>query len=138
MKLLMNKEAISTSLGRVIFLGVEYRHPYENDKGYDETKIEGVTLHIGCERLADSIDVVVETLEPLDIPKFSNLEFEGLCYDPYATVSTFNKDGVARSRGVLAERFRCVRVGAEGTLSRRPEGTGGVPAADGDSVKAKK
>lgn len=131
MKMTMNKDAIRANLGRVIFLGVDYRHPYEKDKGYDESKIEGVTLHVGCERLADSIDVVVETLEPLDIPKFANLEFEELSYDPYATVSTFNVDGVARSRGVLTERFRCIRACAEGTLSHTPEGAAGIPVPGG-------
>lgn len=142
MKIIMNKDTIKANLGRVIFLGVDYRHPYEKDKGYDKEKIEGVTLHVGCERLADSVDVVVETLEPLDLPKFANLEFEELSYDPYATVSTFNMDGAVRSRGVLTERFHCIRVGAEGTLGRKPEDIqtagGDAPAAGGDAAKGKK
>lgn len=108
MKMSIAKNSVKDVFGKMIFLGVDYRHPYDADKReYDTTKIEGVTAHFGCEKMENAIDVIVETQAHLEISKFAEVEFTDLCYDPYATVTTFNSGDNVRSRGVLNERFRC-------------------------------
>lgn len=103
----VNKQLAGEILGKVIFLGTEPRYEYDNDKREYTDKMLSNVVHLGCEKLADSISVQVETLEKVDIRKFAEVDFDGLIYSPYATVSSYNIGDAVRSRGVLNERFAC-------------------------------
>ncbi len=128
MKVKISNGLAKELFGRMIFLGNESRFEYDSVKReYDETKMVGNTVNIGCEKLSDSITVQVGTLAGVDIPKFADVEFVDLEYDPYATVSTFNSGDSLRSRGVLNERFRCSWIKESGKPENQPGNKAGKP-----------
>lgn len=116
MKIAMNKETVKEVLGKVIYLGSEVRYEYNNDRREYTDKIQSVTVHLGCEKLDNSVDVQLEELQEPSIKKFAEIEADEFIYDPYATVSSYTTDSGTRSRGVLTERFRCRTIRQAGSI----------------------
>lgn len=118
MKMPVRNDMVKEVFGRVIYLGKAERFEYDGEKREYTDKKLSQSIEVGCEKLENSITVQVDSLDDFDIPKFADLEFIGLVYDPYATVSTYNSDAGTRSRGVLTERFRCEAVRAAGAKAQ--------------------
>ena len=123
MKIKLSAEGMAREvLGKVVFLGCEQRKEYDQAKREYTDKVVSTTVHLGCEKLENSIDVQVESDEFPTITKFGEVSLLDLEYDPYASVNSFEMNGKMQNRGVVNERFRCKRVMAAMKGSKNPVG----------------
>ncbi len=110
MKIKMTKDVVKETFGEVLFIGVEQRFVYDNAERKYTEEIQSTTVHLGCEKMNDSFSVNIESNELPNVKKWGKVSFEGLEYDPYASVSSFDRDGKTQSRGVLNDRFKCGKL----------------------------
>lgn len=117
MKLKLGMDTIKETFGEILFIGVEQKFVYDQDKReYDRTKVASTTVNLACDKLDDSFSVVVEWdagIPNPDIPnvkKWGKVALEQLEYDPFASGSSYEMNGKTQTRGTINERFRCKAV----------------------------
>lgn len=103
----MNEAVVKETFGEVRLLGLQIRHPYDQEtRTRDESQIESILANVACMNLDEAVTVQVNTQVVPNIRKWGHVKFEGLVYNPGATASSFTgDDGNVRSFGRVNERF---------------------------------
>lgn len=110
MKIKMNESTIKENMGEVVYIGIDTRKVYDGEERKYTDEILSLRVNLGCEKMEDSFTVEVLSKEIPNVKKWGRVKFEGLEYDPYPGVNSYERDGATKSRGLINDRFRCERV----------------------------
>lgn len=126
MKIAMTADVVKETFGKVLLIGINQRFEYNQEKREYTDVVQSTTINLGCEKMEDSFSVQVETSEIPNVKKWGEVAFDGLTYEPYATVNSYERDGKTRNSGVLNERFKCVGIKAATPADKRADENGEV------------
>lgn len=110
MNIKMTKDVMKEQFGDMIFLGMEQRMEYDQQKKEYTDVVQSTVVHVGCEKLENAIDIQVESPEIPNVKKWGKISFDGLEYAPYAGTSSYERDGRTVTRAMLVDRFKCRAV----------------------------
>lgn len=102
MEICLKKELVTNALGELRYLGADFGYHYDEKTKKRTEQVTSLTVHLGCARLGNSIDVRIKSMELPKITPYSFVELDGLIYRPYAV-----KVG---ERGELKEYFECNNI----------------------------
>ncbi|MEL5938189.1 hypothetical protein WN865_01175 [Tetragenococcus halophilus] len=111
MRIQLSEQAAVDTLGETILLGVNVRHPYnEETRERDESVIERLRVRIAAKNLDDSIEIDLADKELPNVKNWGKVKIVNLEYNPTAIANTFGSGDNVRSFGQLRENFNAVRI----------------------------
>ena len=111
MEIKLNEQAVVETFGETILLGVDVRHPYnEETRERDESVVERLTVRVAGKNLDDSVEVTLEDKTLPNVKNWGKVKFVGLVYSPTARANTFGNGENTRAFGQLNERFLAQRI----------------------------